>query len=205
MVNGRRKDDDRPGKGADQEKHGRTQGISPDGGGPHEPAVEEASGPIPEVGSEGISAFSGPPSGGMGGRTWSLLARIMMAAAFAVLALAAFSFLAVQAAHAPVETVEHYLLTLNEGRLGEAWEMLHVTSRFKEEGDFEGYLSLMKERMDSVTGWKTHLSHLTGSRAYVDVELLRDGGGSRFRLGLRNDGKRWMIHETGSEEPYGGP
>jgi hypothetical protein len=174
--------------------------IQPHGGG-----EEETPAMIPEAGGEAPSSLTGQPCGTNGGKTRGLRARAIIAAAFAVPALVAFAFLAILAARDPVEASERYLSALREGRWGEAWEMLHHTSEFKERGDLEGYMDQARKRMDSVSGWKVHLRHLTGSRAYVDVELFRDGGSGGFRLGLRNDGEGWMVYEPVTERDYGSP
>lgn len=182
-----------------------TPGLLPGEPEPHGGRDEEAPGMIPEAGGKAPSSLTGPPCGANGGKTRGLRARIITAAALAVPAFAAFAFLAVLTARAPVEASERYMSALGEGRLGEAWEMLHATSELKERGDLEGYMNQVRERMDSVSGWKVHLRHLTGSRAYVDVELFRDGGRDVFRLGLRNDGEGWMVYEPVSERDYGSP
>lgn len=129
----------------------------------------------------------------------------MTAVVFAVLAVGAVALLALLASRAPVGVAERYLLALDQGRIDEAWAMLHASSDYKENGDLEGYQYLVKGRMDRVSGWEMHLSHLTGSRAYVDVGLSRDGEVQWLRIGLRDDGKGWEVYEPWSEEPYGVP
>lgn len=129
----------------------------------------------------------------------------MTAAVFVVLAVGAVALLALSATKAPVGVAERYLLALSQGHTDDAWEMLHSASDYKEKGDREGYQYLVMGRMDQVSEWEMHLSHLTGSRAYVDVGLSRDGEVQWLRIGLRNDGKGWEVCEPWSEEPYGAP
>lgn len=137
---------------------------------------------------------------GGGGNDWNPRERMVIASAFATLALLAVMLLALLAVRAPVRTVDRYLLALRESRVEEAWDMLHATSEFKSENDLQGYVNRVREEgMEYITSWKAHLAHLTGSRAYVDVELFHDGEAERLRFGLRNEGKGWTIYEPGPE------
>ncbi|MGQ9705236.1 MAG: hypothetical protein ACUVS1_11815 [Actinomycetota bacterium] len=145
------------------------------------------------------------PTPGRSRKYLGLRAQAMTTVVFAVLAVCAVALLALFASRAPVGVAERYLLAMDQGRIDEAWAMLHASSDYKENGDLEGYQYLVKGRMDRVSGWEMHLSHLTGSRAYVDVGLSRDGEVQWLRIGLRNDGKGWEVYEPWSEEPYGVP
>ncbi len=205
MDKGDRDGAGRPTEGPPRERCRETTGTHREKGGQHRSDPVEK--PV-EMGERGSGALYQAPviTGDKGaGQSMGLRARMTVAAAFAAAALAGMALLAFLAVRAPVEAADRYMRALSEGREEEAWSMLHVTSKFKAEEDFKGYLEMARERTESVTGWKAHLTHLTGSRAYVDLELLRDGSGYLLRLGLRNDGKGWMIYEPDLEERYGGP
>ncbi len=189
-----REDAERPEEGTGRDTLEKTA-AEPPGEGAVVSGSDELRDPEWAGGAKTARAHAGQVHGKKLEKAVSLKARVLVAAAFALVALGAAAFLAVLMARAPVEKAEEYLAALAQGRIDQAWDMLHETSDFKEEGDLQGYMEYVERRMGAVTGWRTHLWYLTGSRSYLDVELEREGEVHSFRLGLRNDGAGWRIYE----------
>jgi uncharacterized protein YxeA len=133
------------------------------------------------------------PKKGKGLKTVLIVAGVILVLVVgALVVLGLFFFNTVKA---PVDVTNRYIEAVNEGRVEEAWDLLHPNSPLKREYDLRSFRDLVMENKGSLQGWNAHEVNISGSSAVVTVDMdFEEGDSSTLEFELRKKGDDWLVY-----------